>query len=469
MDNIFISYGREDARELAIRLRDDLRAVGYSVWLDLSQIGGGANWSETIEQGIETCTVLLALMSRSSYQSAWCRAEQLRAVRKGKRIIPLLVHTDAERPLHLEHLNYIDFTDLTRYDALFRDLLSDINSGAAFTLPSARWVVEASGAPASPKRRPSGAARTYTDEKRNAPAFRRHTARLRTEEWLGARYWWPYFLFHLTDLQTLVVILKTGELVSPFGLGRPLSSRWDKQVRFYFRPRTPDLYRTEGFRPSTRDSGGVLPVYLLFDMDALICHPHSRFSDGDPAKIGKTYKTPAHFAEMPFEQIYHDSWFMPDERDEIMRCREAQVLIPDRVGLEALQLIWLRSAAEYDTLRASLTDDVWRRWRDKVTHRTDYQLFNRKWTYIETVDYDLSGPLIRFNPCADPADRGPFRLVATVTGKDGKSFKIEDERFMAGGDYQLILPAGLVDYRLQIHLDGQLAYSGRYQPIEAIF
>jgi NB-ARC domain len=44
------------------------------------------------------------------FTSALCRAEQLRALRNGKRIIPVLVHADADRPLHLEHLHYADMT-----------------------------------------------------------------------------------------------------------------------------------------------------------------------------------------------------------------------------------------------------------------------------------------------------------------------------------------------------------------------
>ena len=119
--NIFISYGRADGRDLAIRLRDDLLAVGCKVWLDLDEIPGGASWSLKIEEAIEHCHVTLALMTQASYESQWCRAEQLRSLRKGKRVIPLLLQEDAEIPLTLEHLNYLNFTDLSRYDAMFRD------------------------------------------------------------------------------------------------------------------------------------------------------------------------------------------------------------------------------------------------------------------------------------------------------------------------------------------------------------
>ena len=44
------------------------------------------------------------------------------------------------------------------------------------------------------------------------------------------------------------------------------------------------------------------------------------------------------------------TWFDPDERDKIVYHRNAEVLIPQRLGLEALLAIICRSQAEYQTL-----------------------------------------------------------------------------------------------------------------------
>ncbi len=128
--SIFISYARRDGRDLALKLRKDLANAGLNVWLDTAEIEGGANWSHEIEYAIEQCTVVLALLSAGSFRSEICRAEQLRALRKGKRVIPLRVQLDAELPLHLEHLNYRDFSDPTRYSEMLNLLLGDIHSDA---------------------------------------------------------------------------------------------------------------------------------------------------------------------------------------------------------------------------------------------------------------------------------------------------------------------------------------------------
>jgi len=461
--NIFISYGRGDSRELAIRLYEDLQSVGFSVWLDLSEIPGGANWSQDIEDAIEHCHLMLALLSPAASNSQWCRAEQLRALRKGKRLIPLLSVIGAEPPLHLEHMNYLDFTNQQRYDETFRDLISDITAGSAFRQPGANQVP----AGVSPFKKPRQTARgSLRDEKRNAPSFRRYLKALRQETWLGARFWWPYFLFHFADIHQVVQILQADELISLFEQGAALQSRWDRFVRLYFRPRTPDLYFAEGFRPGIHPEQRYtpLPVYLLFDMESIVCHPDSRFSEGDPAKTRKTYKTPTYFREMPFEQIYHDSWFMPDEREEIMRCREAQVLIPERVELSSLQLIWLRSQAEYETLRYLLPPDVWHKWRDKITARTDYHLFNNKRAYVQSVSLEANQIRLRFNPCQQVEHCGPFVAQAAIEFADGKALHWQDESFMAEADLLLQLPQNnQSDYTLQWMLDGDLAYAGTYQ------
>ena len=455
VNNIFISYGRADAREFAIRLRDDLQAVGYRVWLDLNEIPGGASWSEDIENAIEHSHTMIALLSPASYASKWCRAEQLRARRKGKKIIPLLVDATAEIPLQLEHINYLDFTQVDRYDTMFSDLLSDLNAGAAFAPQITDGSDDRFEAPESEPR---------PNEKRTAGAFRRTLKQLRREAWLGSRYWWPSFLFHFADLHHVADILQDGELRPAFEYGAPLTSRFDKSVRLYFRPRTPDFFFAEGFLPATADlpdDYAPIPVYLLFDMNALIVLPDSKFSDGDPDKTKTTYQTPRDFRELPFEQIYHDSWFMPDEREEIMRCREAQVLVPHKVGLEALQLIWLRSPAEYETLHHLLDDAVWQRWRDKITVRADYHLFNHKSPYVETAVLREDHVRLRFAPCE--GDCGPFMAMIVLEYADGTRYHWQDELFKPDKDVIIDVPQG-ENYTIQLLLDGDLAYMGKYQP-----
>jgi TIR domain len=83
----FISYSRLDGAWLAERLVRDLP----NAWLDTLRIGGGRVWSRGIEQVLDAPdTVVVALLTPGSFTSEICRAEHLRALRHGRRLIPVL-------------------------------------------------------------------------------------------------------------------------------------------------------------------------------------------------------------------------------------------------------------------------------------------------------------------------------------------------------------------------------------------
>src|SRR5690606_18563025 len=112
-------------------------------------------------------------------------------------------------------------------DEMFRDLLSDITAGIAFRAPSVSIenYGQGGGMVATPYQS-SKIKGSYSDEKRTAPAYRRFLRDLRQEEWLGARFWWPYFLFYFTDMNSLIDALIAEELQSPFMQGKDFNSRW---------------------------------------------------------------------------------------------------------------------------------------------------------------------------------------------------------------------------------------------------
>jgi len=126
---VFISYARKDGADLAQRLQADLRAKRFDAWLDTQRIAGGVSWTRKIEKAIDDCKAELALLTPGSYESDICRAEQLRALRKGKSVIPLLAQSGSDIPLHLEAGNYRDFTGAKPYGAEFKLLIEDIRLG----------------------------------------------------------------------------------------------------------------------------------------------------------------------------------------------------------------------------------------------------------------------------------------------------------------------------------------------------
>jgi WD40 repeat protein len=125
---LFISYAHKDGKELAQMLASDLSHMGYQVWWDQSRLHGGASWSVGIEQGIDKAQIVLALLSNGSFLSDICRAEQLRALRKQKRVVPILVQRNADRPIHLETKQYIQFDDAAHYHVGLQELLRTLGT-----------------------------------------------------------------------------------------------------------------------------------------------------------------------------------------------------------------------------------------------------------------------------------------------------------------------------------------------------
>ncbi len=473
--SVFISYAREDAREIAVQLRDDLTAAGHAAWLDLSGISAGAAWEQEIEQAISSADVFLALMSVGSYVSDICRAEQSRALRKHKRLIPILLDEDADRPLALETRNYINLTKPERYATALQAIIQAIATGQ---IPAPRLT--GSGGitttqPAPPVEVPK------RQQKRDSRAFRRYLADLREESWLGARHWWPNFLFYYADVQTIANVLTAGALNSP-ATNRRSKSRYDHDVRLFFRPRTPELFSREGCRPEAQrhDDACTVPVYLLFDSEALLIDADTRFCEGDPVTVNKTYKAASYFRDLPFDLIYHDSWFRSDERDEIMQARRAQVIVPNTLPLMHLRHIWCRSAAEYETLRSLLPVETWAQWRNTVTARADYVLFNRKWVYVDEATLLSDAIHLRLNPCdaRESADCGPFDVRADFShldsgGSNGKRgngsiYRVEIPAYAPDSTLTLSVPVNGA-YAVRVYFDDALVYAGEFRQEPAVY
>jgi WD40 repeat protein len=133
---VFISYAHQDGASLAGRLHQDLKASGWEVWLDTFRLTGGASWTAEIESALDSSEIVIALLSRGSHLSDTCRAEQLRSLRKNKCVIPILVEPDADRPIHLESKQYLDFSAQADYGTQFSALLACIRSRTGATLNS---------------------------------------------------------------------------------------------------------------------------------------------------------------------------------------------------------------------------------------------------------------------------------------------------------------------------------------------
>ena len=152
MASLFISYARIDGATLAHRLEQDLAAHGHAAWLDRAEIEVSESWSAKIEAAIDDCEALIAVLTAGAAASRVCRGEQLRALRKGKRVVPLLAQADADRPVYLEPEHYLSFAENDPYDERFTELLDYLAQARGVVLAELPQRVQQRLAEPSPPR-----------------------------------------------------------------------------------------------------------------------------------------------------------------------------------------------------------------------------------------------------------------------------------------------------------------------------
>ena len=320
-------------------------------------------------------------------------------------------------------------------------------------------------------------------QKPDAGRIAQFLAELKESSWLGtARNWWPDYVFHFTDIQNAVSILKQGVLFSrEEALSRGLMDtdnasqevigstydEWKDYVRLYFRPKTPTQFRNEGFRPVDQRWQGAhcpVPIYFLFDSRRVLSRTDSRFTDGNLAASPMVYSDLEGLKQIPFEYVFHDSSIPDGLKSEIIFHRHAEVIVPKRVGLEALRYIVCRSQAEYETLLHLLPQSTLRRWERNIIRDNQTRLFFKRWSYVESVELSNSQIVFHFNE--SPQYAGPFQINASITDT------VSDKRFVWGdnslsADQALSLGlteiGPLSDYSVRLTLDRHIAYAYRYQ------
>ena len=306
---------------------------------------------------------------------------------------------------------------------------------------------------------------------------------LKSSPWLGtARKWWPNYVFHFTDIRNAVSVLKEGVLLSRTqaqlqnlmatdNASRDIigstDERWKDYVRLYFRPRTPTQYRNEGIRPEGELYSYAhcpMPIYFLFDSFRILSRPDCLFTDGSLASTPEIFSSPTDLDQIPFEYVYHDSPLADSEKRTVTFHKQAEVIIPKQLNLNALRFIVCRTQAEYETLLHLLPTSAANHWSGQIIHDSRSNVFFKRWVYLESVE--LSGSKAIFNFQRQPEYAGNFNAKATFTNTlTGLMYSWEDDNFTANEPLVITLAdvGPFVDYSVRVSLDDNIVYANRYQ------
>jgi TIR domain len=115
---VFISYSRLDASETAKAIHNYLTEIGHQGFIDTSDIRGGDEWRNTIQNEISTCDIFVLIVTRSSLRREEVKSEVELAKNLKKRIIPCIAK---------KYVNYQDLQwDLNKYQGIMFERLDDL-------------------------------------------------------------------------------------------------------------------------------------------------------------------------------------------------------------------------------------------------------------------------------------------------------------------------------------------------------
>lgn len=296
------------------------------------------------------------------------------------------------------------------------------------------------------------------------------------EKWsstLNSSYW-PKFVYHFTDITNAVEILKNGEI---FSRGNVLKSKLDftdtasasvisgtpaahqNYVRFYYAPRTPTQFVNEGIRPEGErgDAHCPVPIFFAFDAKHLMGMDNAEFANGNMgSSLVEFGPEKEDFLRIPFDKVFHRSWFSQEERDEIIFHRHAELLIPERISLKPyLSWVGCRSHAERFTLLHMLGEGIPEEYK-KIVRVTDSTFYEKEWSFVKDVTYENKKLVFTFNPNTASVAKfdGCLELIRPdkTFGKIEKKLKAKSSWTINTKGYDFIT--------VKLVLDGALAYWG---------
>jgi hypothetical protein len=121
--SVFISYSRTDTT-LVDKLEDDLVARNFRPWVDRRRLEGGQEWLDVIQEAINSCDVLVVLLTPDAVKSKFVRMEYRYAQRKDKVVIPVL-YRPCEIPIDLIDIHHVNFEG--SYETGLKELLSALS------------------------------------------------------------------------------------------------------------------------------------------------------------------------------------------------------------------------------------------------------------------------------------------------------------------------------------------------------
>ena len=105
MIEVFISYAKDDGKDLAEHLKEALKRIGVSSFVADIDIPNGADWEDTIQMRLNECGTFIVILSPIACTSSECVRDEIKtAINSEKKIIPCR-HYEVKREIIPNNIN----------------------------------------------------------------------------------------------------------------------------------------------------------------------------------------------------------------------------------------------------------------------------------------------------------------------------------------------------------------------------
>lgn len=297
----------------------------------------------------------------------------------------------------------------------------------------------------------------------------------------------PRFVYHFTDINNAISILKKGSIYSRNSANKNSIMVVDNAskavidhtnedrkdyVRFYFRPKTPTQYINEGVKALNQINTNLnahcpVPVFFLFDSLEMLSLENSYFTYGNFANHDTSmYNDPNSFRDMPFNYVFHEGGYDPQSVPQIKFHRHAELIVPNKCDLTYLKHIVCRSKAERETFLNLLDDSLREQYKDIISLDAKSWFYNSTWTFVENVNLTRDKITLNFNL---HNDKPTFHAKLTVRDLDSpNTAKWEQEDIRLGVTQTINLTQPYKRYSAEYRLNDHVVYMGKYTSSDSI-
>ncbi len=289
-----------------------------------------------------------------------------------------------------------------------------------------------------------------------------------------SRNWWPMYFYHFTDIHNALSIIEKGWIYARHKVNEEdlmrsdnasqtvlsvSSSEIKEYARLYFRPKTPTQYHNEGYKPEAVRKSDInancpVPIFFFLDSEKVLLTDGVKFSDTTCAGANdlNLLCSAENFAKLPFDKIYHEGSFLPENRDDIIRHRQAEVVRRDGICIkDCLKGIVCRTPAERQMLLYLLKTqypDRYKKYNRIIKCDPSLDMFYNNGIFIRHVEYN-GNLLITLN---DSAKRMTYNSNSAMVNCDVSVYYVSSEGNIIDRSLASKILNYLTDEKIQIDL-----------------